>query len=97
MRTASCARELAMMPLEVIVRNIAAGSMVKNYPVRERDRLDPPVIIIDYKDDTRHDPMLNDDLIVALNLATVDELAALKKIALRVNKVISDYLWYHRH
>ncbi len=38
--------------------------MVRNYPVDEGTPLKPPVIVIDYKDDTRHDPMLNDDLIV---------------------------------
>ncbi|HPM61302.1 MAG TPA: phosphoribosylaminoimidazolesuccinocarboxamide synthase [Methanoregulaceae archaeon] len=61
-----CVRELEMIPLEVIVRNIAAGSMVRNYPIREGTPLDPPVIVIDYKDDSRHDPMLNDDLIIAM-------------------------------
>jgi phosphoribosylaminoimidazole-succinocarboxamide synthase len=86
------ARELIMMPLEVIVRNVAAGSMVRNYPVKEGTRLNPPVIILDYKDDTRHDPMLNDDLVLALNLATGDELNRLKKISLQVNSVLSDYL-----
>ncbi len=63
-------RELEMIPLEVIVRNLAAGSIVRNYPFREGTKLEPPVIVIDYKDDSRHDPMLNDDLIVALKLAT---------------------------
>ncbi|WP_292421906.1 phosphoribosylaminoimidazolesuccinocarboxamide synthase [Methanoregula sp.] len=60
--------QLSMIPLEVIVRNIAAGSMVRNYPIKEGTKLDPPVIVIDYKDDSRHDPMLNDDLIVALGV-----------------------------
>ncbi|MEG3056888.1 MAG: phosphoribosylaminoimidazolesuccinocarboxamide synthase [Methanoculleus sp.] len=57
-----------MFPLEVIVRNIAAGSLVRSYPFCEGDLLDPPVIIIDYKSDALHDPMLNDDLIYALEL-----------------------------
>ena len=59
-----------MFPLEVIVRNIAAGSVVHRYPFCEGEPLDPPVIVIDYKSDERHDPMLNDDLIYALGLAT---------------------------
>ena len=67
-------RELGMIPLEVIVRNIAAGSIVRNYPFVEGTKLNPPVIVIDYKDDSRHDPMLNYDLIVALKLATTHEL-----------------------
>lgn len=80
--------ELEMIPLEIIVRNIAAGSIVRNYPFKEGTKLDPPVIVIDYKDDSRHDPMLNDDLIVALKLATPAELRKIKKIALEVNRLL---------
>jgi phosphoribosylaminoimidazole-succinocarboxamide synthase len=84
--------ELHMIPLEVIVRNIAAGSIVRNYPFKEGTKLDPPVIVIDYKDDSRHDPMLNDELIVALKLATPSELRKIKKIALEVNHLLFDLL-----
>jgi phosphoribosylaminoimidazole-succinocarboxamide synthase len=90
--TTLLARSLTMIPLEVIVRNIAAGSMVKNYPIEKGTPLNPPVIVIDFKDDTRHDPMLNDDLIVALKLATPDELREVKRIALQVNTVLRNYL-----
>lgn len=83
-------RDLAMIPLEVIVRNIAAGSIVRTYPFREGTRLDPPVIVIDYKDDTRHDPMLNDDLIAALKLLTPAELRKVKAISLKVNRLLAD-------
>lgn len=86
------ARNLAMIPLEVIVRNIAAGSMVKNYPIEKGTPLDPPVIVIDFKDDTHHDPMLNDDLIFALKLVTPEELVEIKKIALHVNQALRDHL-----
>jgi phosphoribosylaminoimidazole-succinocarboxamide synthase len=79
-------RELSMIPLEVIVRNIAAGSIVRNYPFKEGTPLKPPVIVIDYKDDSRHDPMLNDDLVVALGLTTATELKMLKTVALEVNR-----------
>jgi phosphoribosylaminoimidazole-succinocarboxamide synthase len=85
-------RRLGMIPLEVIVRNIAAGSIVRNYPLKEGTRLDPPVIVIDFKDDARHDPMLNDDLIVALKLATPAELKKIKKIALKVNSLLFSFL-----
>jgi phosphoribosylaminoimidazole-succinocarboxamide synthase len=80
--------ELTMIPLEVIVRNVAAGSIVRNYPFKEGSKLDPPVIVIDYKDDSRHDPMLNDDLIVALKIATPAELVKIKKIALEINRLL---------
>ncbi len=85
-------RELQMIPLEVIVRNVAAGSIVRNYPFKEGTKLDPPVIVIDYKDDSRHDPMLNDDLIVALKLATPAELRKIKKAALEINRLLFDLL-----
>jgi phosphoribosylaminoimidazole-succinocarboxamide synthase len=84
--------ELEMIPLEVIVRNIAAGSIVRNYPFKEGTKLDPPVIVIDYKDDSRHDPMLNDDLIVALKLTTPAELKKIKKAALEVNRLLFSFL-----
>jgi len=85
-------KQLSMIPLEVIVRNLAAGSIVRNLPFKEGTQLDPPVIVIDYKDDSRHDPMLNDDLIVALKIATPRELKAIKKTALRINALLSGLL-----
>ena len=85
-------RHLDMIPLEVIVRNIAAGSIVRNYPFKEGTPLDPPVIVIDYKDDSRHDPMLNDEIIFALKLVTPAELKTIKKMALEVNRLLSALL-----
>jgi phosphoribosylaminoimidazole-succinocarboxamide synthase len=81
-------RKLEMIPLEVIVRNIAAGSIVRNYPFEEGTLLDPPLIVIDYKDDARHDPMLNDEIILALKLVTSAELKKIKKVALEVNRLL---------
>jgi phosphoribosylaminoimidazole-succinocarboxamide synthase len=81
-----------MIPLEVIVRNIAAGSLVRKYPFREGEPLDPPVIIIDYKSDALHDPMLNDDLIFALRLAAPEELDLIKATALAINEMLREYL-----
>ena len=81
-------RRLDMVPLEVIVRNLAAGSLVRNYPFEQGRRLDPPLIVIDYKDDARHDPMVNDEIIVALGLLTPAELDELKALAIRVNGVL---------
>ncbi len=85
-------RALRMIPLEVIVRNIAAGSMVRNLPITEGAPLDPPVIVIDYKDDAKHDPMVNDDLILALGILDKRSLAGMKRIALRTNALLKEYL-----
>ncbi|MEN6341057.1 MAG: phosphoribosylaminoimidazolesuccinocarboxamide synthase [Methanospirillum sp.] len=81
-------RRLGMVPLEVIVRNRAAGSLVRNYPFERGQPLDPPLIVIDYKDDARHDPMLNDEIILALGLLDRAELDEMKALALRVNGVL---------
>jgi phosphoribosylaminoimidazole-succinocarboxamide synthase len=85
-------RALSMIPLEIIVRNVAAGSLVRNLPFREGQILDPPVIVIDLKDDYRHDPMLNDDLIRALGILTGDELQNIKDCALRINDIMKSFL-----
>ena len=84
-------RKLNMIPLEVIVRNRAAGSIVRNYPFTEGQHFNPPIIVTDYKDDTRHDPMLNDDIIVALGLLTHEEIATVKASALNVNEVMKAF------
>jgi phosphoribosylaminoimidazole-succinocarboxamide synthase len=85
-------RTLTMIPLEVIVRNVAAGSLVKRYPFTEGQPLDPPVLVIDYKDDTRHDPMINDEIILALRIVSAEELRELRRIALAVNRVLREHL-----
>ncbi len=82
-------RKLEMIPLEVIVRNIAAGSIVRNYPLKEGTPFAHPLIVIDYKDDARHDPMLNDEIILALKLVTPTELKKIKEMALKVNRLLS--------
>lgn len=83
-------RPLKMIPVEVIVRNFAAGSLVRNYPFEEGAPLDPPVIVLDYKDDARHDPMINEEIIVALGLMTHDEIARVKQTALQINAILRE-------
>ncbi|MDU9375762.1 Phosphoribosylaminoimidazole-succinocarboxamide synthase [Methanocorpusculaceae archaeon Sp1] len=85
-------RKLSMIPLEVIVRNRAAGSLVKNYGFSEGQMLSPPVIVLDLKDDSRHDPMVNDDIVTALGIATTGELREIKRLALAVNDVLRENL-----
>ncbi|HZD43746.1 MAG TPA: phosphoribosylaminoimidazolesuccinocarboxamide synthase [Methanomicrobiales archaeon] len=85
-------RNLQMIPLEVIVRNVAAGSIVQRYPIEAGTPLHPPVIVIDYKDDTRHDPMINDDLILALKILTAEELSCIRAVSLEINDLLSKYL-----
>lgn len=86
------ARRLEMIPIEVIVRNIATGSLVRRYPFEDGTKLDPPIVEMDYKDDEYHDPMLNRSLINALGIATDEEVDILKEKALKINEVLSAFL-----
>lgn len=81
-----------IIPLEIIVRNIAAGSLVRKYPFKEGQKLTPPVIVTDLKSDSYGDPMINDDLIRALRLATGTQVTLMRERALKVNQVLKEYL-----
>ncbi|WP_323736695.1 phosphoribosylaminoimidazolesuccinocarboxamide synthase [Methanosphaera sp. ISO3-F5] len=85
-------KSLEMIPLEVICRNIATGSLLKKYPFEANKELKPPIIQFDYKNDEFHDPMLNDSIIKALEIATQEELDEIREITLKINKILSDYL-----
>jgi len=81
-----------IVKIEVIVRNIAAGSLARKYPFKTGDELDPPVVIFDYKSDEFGDPMINDDIALALRLATKNELSEIRKLALKINTILVKYL-----
>ena len=84
--------KLKMIPLEVITRNIAAGSLLRRYPFEAQQTFDPPIIQIDYKSDEYGDPMLNDDIAIALGLTDEEKLKDIKKTTLKINKVLKDFL-----
>ena len=86
------AKKLEMIPIEVIVRNIATGSLVRKYPIADGTRLEPPIVQMDFKADEYHDPMLNDSLIKALGIATQEEIDTLTEKALKINEVLSKFL-----
>ncbi len=86
------AKKIKIIPLEVICRNIATGSLVRRYPFKEGQRLEPPVLEMGYKSDEYHDPMLNDDIAIALGAANKKELDEMRKAALRVNDILKDFL-----
>lgn len=90
--SAIVARRLSMIPLEVVCRNIAAGHLVKRLPFKEGDVLDPPIVEFYLKDDERGDPMVNARHIVALKLASFDEVSLMEEMALRVNEALKSYL-----
>jgi len=84
--------KLEMIPLEVITRNIAAGSLLQRYPFKPKQTFDPPIIQIDYKSDEYGDPMLNDDIAIALGLIEKEKLEMIKEITLKINKVLKEFL-----
>ena len=85
-------RKVSIVPLEVIVRNVCAGSMAKRYGVAEGTLLARPAMEFSYKDDALGDPMINDDYAIALNLATEAEIAQIRKYACAVNDFMKAYL-----
>ena len=85
-------KKVKIVPLEVIVRNIAAGSLSKRLGLPEGTPMKHTVLEYCYKDDELGDPMINDYHIMALELCTKEELATIADYALRVNKFMIDYL-----
>lgn len=81
-----------IIPLEVIPRNIATGSLVRKYPFEEGAELEPPIVVTDLKSDEHGDPMVNDDIAKALGVATQEEIDAVREMALEVNDVLLEFL-----
>ena len=83
-------KKVSIIPLEVIVRNISAGSFAKRYGVEEGIVFDQPTFELSYKNDDLGDPLMNDDHALALKLATPEELALIRKYALAVDKLMQE-------
>jgi phosphoribosylaminoimidazole-succinocarboxamide synthase len=82
-------KRLEMFKLEVIPRNRAAGSIVRNFPIQRGHVFDPPVLKMDLKYD--NDPMLNDDYILALGVATKQDIAEIRELAFALNDTLTDF------
>ncbi len=85
-------KKVTIVPLEVIVRNIAAGSFSKRYGVEEGTELSIPTIEFSLKNDDLGDPLINDYHALAINLCTKEELETIKKYAFAVNDFMKAYL-----
>jgi len=85
-------KRVQIVPLEVIVRNIAAGSLAKRLGLEEGVRMGKTVLEYCYKDDALGDPMVNDYHILAMGWATEEELRQIADYAFRINQVLTDYL-----
>ncbi len=84
-------KRVSIVPLEVIIRNISAGSFSKRYGVREGIVFPSPTIEFSYKNDELHDPLINSYHAVALGLATPEEIETIKSLAFRVNDILKAY------
>ncbi len=84
-------RKVKIVPLEVIIRNISAGSFAKRYGVEEGIVFDEPTIEFSYKNDDLHDPLINSYHALALGLASKEEIESIKSMAFKVNSVLKEY------
>lgn len=85
-------KKVSIVPLEVIARNIAAGSLAKRLGVEEGYPMKRTVLEFSYKNDDLGDPMVNDYHILAMEFATEEELETIKKMALSINDILREYL-----
>jgi len=82
-------RRLEIIPLEVVVRNIAAGSLSKRVGVEDGTLMMSPIIEFYYKDDALGDPLVNEDHIINFGWANNEELEILRSLAFRINDFLS--------
>lgn len=81
-------KKLEMIPIEVVMRNVATGSLVKRYGVEEGQELDAPILEFYLKDDANHDPMINEHHIVSFGHADAEEVKQIASYAKKVNAVL---------
>lgn len=85
-------KRVSIVPLEVIVRNIAAGSLAKRLGLPEGTKMSKTVLEFCYKDDALGDPMVNEYHILAMNYCTKEELDLIASYSLKINEILTNYL-----
>lgn len=85
------AYKVEIIPVEVVVRNYAAGSFTRRYGIEEGTRLEKPLVETFWKNDELHDPLVCEEHIDLLKLANLDDVKEMKEIALKVNEVLKDF------
>jgi phosphoribosylaminoimidazole-succinocarboxamide synthase len=81
-------KRLKMIPLEVVVRNVTAGSLSKRLGLPDGKVLSPPLVELYYKDDSLGDPLINEDHVRLLGAAEPDQLSTIKELALKINGIM---------
>jgi len=84
-------RKVEIILVELVVRNVAAGSLCKRYGIPEGQVFKEPIVECYYKNDAFHDPLMNDDHVVRFGLATADELVQIKAAALKINAILQSF------
>jgi len=84
-------KKVEMIPVEVVVRNVAAGSLCRNLCLKEGTKLAKPILEFCYKNDELNDPLINECHMEALDLASEEEVQTIKGYASRVNELMSQF------
>lgn len=84
-------QKMTIFPLEVIIRNLIAGSMAKRLNIEEGTQSENTIFELCYKDDALGDPLINDDHAVALGAATYEEIDFLRKTTLKINELLKQH------
>ena len=84
-------KKVTIVPVEVVVRNVVAGSLAKRLGLREGDPIEPAIVEWYYKNDALGDPLISDEHIRLLKLATPEQMAEIKRLALNVNSLLQPF------
>ncbi|SEU01622.1 phosphoribosylaminoimidazole-succinocarboxamide synthase [Salinibacillus kushneri] len=90
-KTEQLVRETKIIPIEVVVRNVVAGSLSRRMGIEEGTVLSKPVLEFYYKDDDLGDPLINEDHMNILNIASQDEILQIRKMARNINDILINY------
>ncbi len=88
-------KKVEIIPVEVVVRNLAAGSIVKRLGLEKGRPFNPPLVEFYLKNDELHDPIICEQHIYALNLATPEEVKQMKELALKINEILKEFMEEH--
>ncbi len=84
-------KKVTIVPVEVVVRNVVAGSLAKRLGLKEGDAIEPAIIEFYYKNDALGDPLISNEHIRLLKLATPEQMAEIKRLALKVNSLLQPF------
>lgn len=84
-------KKVTIVPIEVVVRNVVAGSLAKRLGLKEGEAIQPPIVELYYKNDALGDPLIGDEHIRLLKLATPEQLDEIKRLALKVNGLLQPF------